>query len=63
MTGCSSDIGATLCKFIAEHSHQAVTTARKPETLSYLPDSLKVLKLALMELEFIGILGVTEAID
>jgi NADP-dependent 3-hydroxy acid dehydrogenase YdfG len=47
VTGCSSGIGATLCKFVAEHGHQVVATACKLETLSYLPDSPKVLKLAL----------------
>jgi NADP-dependent 3-hydroxy acid dehydrogenase YdfG len=47
VTGWFSGIDATLCKFITEHGHLVVATARKPDTLSYLPDSPKVLKLAL----------------
>ena len=47
MTGCSSGIGAALCKFVSEHGHRLVATARKLETLNYLPDSPKLLKLTL----------------
>ncbi len=47
VTGCSSGLG----KAIAQHAYQTgcsvIATARKPETLSYLPNDENVLKLAL----------------
>lgn len=47
MTGCSSGIGAAICKYVASQGHRLVATARKVETLNYLEDSPSVLKLSL----------------
>ena len=47
VTGCSSGIGADICKHAASQGHRLVATARKIETLSYLEDSPSILKLSL----------------
>src|SRR5271156_153745 len=47
VTGCSSGIGAEICRYVSQQGHRVVAPARKPETLSYLEDSPKVLKLSL----------------
>lgn len=48
ITGCSSGIGLSLATYLATStSSRVVATARKPSTLSSLPDNDKVLKLAL----------------
>lgn len=47
VTGCSSGVGKDLAIAINKAGHTIVATARKPETLSYLPDEPNVLKLAL----------------
>lgn len=47
VTGCSSGIGADICKYVASQGHRVVATARKVETLSYLEDSPSILKLSL----------------
>ncbi|KAI2622559.1 NAD(P)-binding protein [Hypoxylon sp. NC1633] len=47
ITGCSSGIGQSLAKFVAQSSNRLVATARKPASLSSIPDGPNVLKLAL----------------
>ena len=48
MTGCSSGIGAAIATHVLAQNHRLIATARKPSTLSYLPDdNPNVLKLAL----------------
>ncbi|OTB07437.1 hypothetical protein M426DRAFT_268703 [Hypoxylon sp. CI-4A] len=47
ITGCSSGIGQALASLIAKSPNRLVATARNPNSLSYIPDSPNVLKLAL----------------
>lgn len=47
VTGCSSGIGADICKCVVSQGHRLVATARKVEALSYLEDSPSILKLPL----------------
>ncbi|XHG07497.1 hypothetical protein AWENTII_010639 [Aspergillus wentii] len=48
ITGCSSGIGRELATLVASKPNQRlIATARNPSTLSYLPESPNVLKLAL----------------
>lgn len=48
ISGCSSGIGKTLCTYLLENTpHRVVATARDPSTLSSLPSTPNVLKLAL----------------
>lgn len=47
VTGCSSGIGKSLATHIHNSGHNLVATARNLESLSYLPDGPKVLKLQL----------------
>ncbi|KIX99469.1 uncharacterized protein Z520_05045 [Fonsecaea multimorphosa CBS 102226] len=47
ITGCSSGLGKALAEYSYKAGSVVVATARKPETLSYLPDSPNVLKLGL----------------
>lgn len=47
ITGCSSGLGKALAKHVSEAGCPLAATARKPETLAYLPDDANVLKLAL----------------
>lgn len=47
VSGCSSGVGAALAKQVYDAGCCIIATARKAETLSYLPDGPKVLKLAL----------------
>jgi NAD(P)-dependent dehydrogenase (short-subunit alcohol dehydrogenase family) len=47
VTGCSSGIGADICKYVVSQGHRLVATARKVEALSYLQDSPSILKLPL----------------
>ncbi|KIW29171.1 uncharacterized protein PV07_05006 [Cladophialophora immunda] len=47
ITGCSSGLGKALADFAYKAGSAVVATARKPETLSYLPDSPNVLKIGL----------------
>ena len=48
VTGCSSGIGQSLAALLASKPNQRlIATARNPSTLSYLPDSPNILKLAL----------------
>ncbi|KAH8678028.1 retinol dehydrogenase 8 [Xylariales sp. PMI_506] len=47
ITGCSSGIGQSLAQLIASTSNRVVATARKPASLSAIPDGPNVLKLAL----------------
>lgn len=47
VTGSSSGLGASIAKHAHAAGHNVVATARNPSSLSYLPDSSKVLKLSL----------------
>ena len=48
ITGCSSGIGYALCEYLAaKTSSRIVATARNPSSLSSLPDTPNILKLAL----------------
>ncbi|KAI1460137.1 NAD(P)-binding protein [Annulohypoxylon moriforme] len=47
ITGCSSGIGESLAKLIAQSSNRLVATARNPASLSYISDGPDTLKLAL----------------
>ncbi|KIW92681.1 uncharacterized protein Z519_06528 [Cladophialophora bantiana CBS 173.52] len=47
VTGCSSGLGKALAQYTYDAGSIVVATARKPETLSYLPDDPRVLKLRL----------------
>lgn len=47
VTGCSSGLGAAICTHAHAQGWRVVATARKPSTLSYLPDEPSILKLAL----------------
>ena len=47
VTGCSSGLGKAMAKHTYDTGCPLVATARKLETLAYLPDDPKVLKLAL----------------
>ncbi|KIW79537.1 hypothetical protein Z517_06149 [Fonsecaea pedrosoi CBS 271.37] len=47
ITGCSSGLGKALAEYTYKAGSLVVATARKPETLSYLPDTPNVLKLCL----------------
>lgn len=48
ITGCSSGIGQSLATLLASKPNQRlIATARNPSTLSYLPDTPNILKLAL----------------
>ncbi|OAP64609.1 hypothetical protein AYL99_00581 [Fonsecaea erecta] len=47
ITGCSSGLGKALAEYAYKAGSAVVATARKPDTLSYLPDSPNVLKLRL----------------
>jgi short chain dehydrogenase len=47
VTGCSSGIGADICKYVVSQGHRLVATARKVEALNYLEDSPSILKLPL----------------
>ncbi|KFY26652.1 hypothetical protein V493_03959 [Pseudogymnoascus sp. VKM F-4281 (FW-2241)] len=47
ITGCSSGIGQSLARFIANSPNRIVATARNPASLSAIPDGANVLKLAL----------------
>ncbi|KAF7121631.1 hypothetical protein CNMCM5793_009102 [Aspergillus hiratsukae] len=47
ITGCSSGLGKSLASLVHSAGHRLVATARNVDSLSYLPDSPNVLKLAL----------------
>jgi len=48
ITGCSSGLGKSLCQIISQTSHyRLVATARQLSSLTYLPDSPRILKLSL----------------
>lgn len=47
MTGCSKGLGQAFAKHIYDLGHNVVATARDIESLDYLPDGPKVLKLSL----------------
>ncbi|KAH6701434.1 hypothetical protein BKA61DRAFT_681637 [Leptodontidium sp. MPI-SDFR-AT-0119] len=58
VTGCSAGFGASLAKQIFESGHTIIATARNTSSLSYLPDSPRVLKL---ELDVTSIPSITTA--
>jgi NADP-dependent 3-hydroxy acid dehydrogenase YdfG len=47
ITGCSSGIGEGLAQYITETTNRVVATARKPASMSKIPDGPNVLKLKL----------------
>jgi NAD(P)-dependent dehydrogenase (short-subunit alcohol dehydrogenase family) len=47
VTGCSSGLGKSFAKYIHGSGHNIVATARNVDSLHYLPDGPKVLKLGL----------------
>lgn len=47
VTGCSSGLGAAFAKHVHSSGHNLVATARKVDTLDYIPNGENVLKLSL----------------
>ncbi|TAQ87779.1 hypothetical protein B7494_g3882 [Chlorociboria aeruginascens] len=60
VTGCSSGLGKSIAKYVYNAGHNIVATARNVDSLQYLPDGPKVLKLSL---DVTSLDNITEAIN
>ena len=47
VTGCSTGLGESIAKYVYGAGHSIVATARNVDSLNYLPDGPKILKLSL----------------